>query len=192
MFHRRSKPMRVILVASPFAGEGKTTIAINLAVALASIGRTCLVDADLRKSKIASSFNLEATTGLSDVLRSKVPSSSPLVGVPELPNLAIIPGGPRVSNPGSLILSKHMAEVVNGLRKSCDYVIIDSPPLIPFADARALATLVDGMVLVSRSGSTTREAVTRCMEVLAGVDAPIVSVVLNGVNINLPDYQYYR
>jgi capsular exopolysaccharide synthesis family protein len=192
MFHRRNKPLRVILVASPFAGEGKTTIAINLAVALASSGRTCLVDADLRKSRIASSFNLEATTGLSDILRSKVPTTSPLVGVPDLPMLAIMPGGPRVSNPASLILSKQMAEVINGLRKSCDYVIIDSPPLIPFADARALAPLVDGMILVSRSGSTTREAVLRCMEVLAGVEAPIVSVVLNGVNINLPDYQYYH
>jgi len=192
MLHRRNKPLRVILIASPFAGEGKTTIAVNLAVALASSGRTCLIDADLRKSRIASSFNLKATTGLTDILRLRVPSTSPLMGVEELPSLAILPGGPPVSNPGSLILSKQMRDVVKGLRSSCDYVVIDTPPLIPFADARALAPLADAVILVSRSGSTTREAVRRSIEVLSGSGTPIVSIVLNGVNIDLPDYQYYH
>jgi succinoglycan biosynthesis transport protein ExoP len=192
MFRGRTKPLRVILIVSPFAGEGKTTIAINLAMALSATGRTCLIDADLRRPSVARTFRLDAKAGLTDMLQSKLPVRSPLVGIPDMPNLAILPSGPQVPNPAQLVLSKKMGEVINQLRSSSDYVVIDSPPIIPFADARALAALSDGMILVSRTGSTTRDAIVRSVDMLERVGTPVISIVVNGAEVNTPDYQYYR
>jgi succinoglycan biosynthesis transport protein ExoP len=187
------RPPQVILIASPFPGEGKTTVATNLAIALSIHGRTCLLDADLRKSGVAEAFALTNVKGVVDLLKGTAQLDDVRVPIRQAPELTAVPTGPSTSNPGQYVTSGAMANLINTLRLEYEFVVIDSPPLLPFADARALAPLVDGVVLVGRFGSTTCEAMTRSIELLEGVhSAPILDVVLNAADIHDKNYKYYE
>ena len=190
LLSRHSNSLRVILLASPFPAEGKSTVAVNLALALAQRGETCLLDADLRNPVVARTFGLSSQHGLEDVLTGAVPLEAALREVPGVANLTILPAGGEASNPGELVGSEAMREVLRGLRERFAHVVIDSPPIIPFADARWLSSLADGVVLVARYGSTTREAMVWSAETLAEVDAPVLGVVLNGVDLKSECYWY--
>ncbi len=182
--------LRVILLASASPNEGKTTVALNLAMALAQRGKTCLVDADLRNPVMARTFGLSFQQGLEDVLKGSAALEDTLLEVPDVANLTILPAGASAPNPGELVNSEAMREVLRGLRERFDHVVIDSPPVIPFADARWLSSLSDGVVLVARYGSTTRQAMIWSTETLAEVDAPVLGVVLNGVDLKSEYYWY--
>ncbi len=192
MLSRPGTPPRVTLVVSPSPREGKTTIAINLAIAFAQHGSTCLVDADLRRPAVARNLRTSSEIGLSNVLTGSADLETALNGPGEIPNLTVLPAGPLPPNPGDLVSSEQMRDVIERLRQRFDYVMIDSPPIIPFADARALSSYSDGVVLVGRSGLTTRQALVRALEILNGIHAPILGVVLNGINLKSPDYHYYH
>ena len=178
---------RLLLVASPFPKEGKTTVAINLAVALSQVGATCLVDADLRKPGVAAALHLKCERGLSDVLRGSVPLKEALVGMPRSPRLAILPAGQPSETFDQLRILDRMRKLLRVLNESCQYIVIDSPPLVPYADGRVLSSMVDGVILVGRYGSTSRQAIARCAQMLAVLRAPILGVVLNGVDDTSPD-----
>ena len=182
--------VRTLLIVSPFPNEGKTTVAINLATALAQHGRTCLVDADLRNPMVAQSFGLSSQHGLQDVLAGAVPLKDALRLAPKIPNLTILPAAPVESNPGELIASELMIEVLRGIREGFDHVVIDSAPVIPYADARWLSSQADGVVIVARSGTTTRQAMVWSTELLFDVQAPVLGVVLNGVDLQRDYYGY--
>ncbi len=193
MLSRRGRPPQAVLIASSFPAEGKTTVAVNLAIALAQHGRTCLLDADLRRSGVAGAFGLKYTQGLGDVLIGAIPVEDVFLDVPEVPNLVILPAGPASPNPAQLVCSDQMKDLVRSLRRDFDFVVIDSPPILPYADGRALSPLVDGVVFVGRAGVTTREAMVRSMQLLSEVNAaPVIEVVLNAADINVPDYRYYK
>jgi polysaccharide biosynthesis transport protein len=183
-------PPRLLLVASPLPKEGKTTVAINLAFALCHIGPTCLVDADLRKSGVASALHLKAPHGLTDVLRGSVPLNEALIEIAHFSQLAILTAGSLSEDFDQLLVSERMRSVLQALNESCRFVVIDSPPLIPYADGRMLSSMVDGVILVSRYGSTDRELIARSAEMLAMMHATVLGVVLNGVDIKSPDYRY--
>ncbi len=183
---------RLLLIASSCPGEGKTTIAVNLSIALARMGTTCLVDADLRKPSVAGAFGVNFDKSLIDVLRDEAAEDEVLLPVPGVPNLAIIPGGHGCENASELIDSKQMASLLNELRHRFDFVLVDSVPVLPYADTRGLATLVDGIVFVSRSGVTTRDALQRSLELLAEVhSAPVIELVLNAVDMRSPEYRIH-
>jgi succinoglycan biosynthesis transport protein ExoP len=186
----RDCPPRLLLVASPLSEEGKTTVAINLALALCQIGPTCLVDADLRKSGVASALHLKPVHGLTDVLRGSVPLKEALVGVAHSSRLAILTAGSLSADFGHLLASDRMRNILRVLNESCRFVVIDSPPLIPYADGRLLSSMVDGVILVSRYGSTRRDSIARCAEMLAMLHAPVLGVVLNAVDGRSPYCQY--
>jgi capsular exopolysaccharide synthesis family protein len=190
---RPFRPPQVLLIASPLASEGKTTIAVNLGVTLARQGfKTCIVDADLRKSRVASIFGLESPPfGLTEVLRRSCMLHTALVRVPSMPNLVLLPG--LVSpNAGELICSEDMREVLRQLRAEFQFIIVDSPPIVPYADGRAIAAFADGVILVGRSGVSTKPAMERCLELLEQVrSAPVLEVVLNGVDFSAPEYRLY-
>jgi capsular exopolysaccharide synthesis family protein len=182
---------KTILVVSPFADEGKTTIAANLAIALADIGKTCVVDADVRKSDLTRAFGLESHPGVAEVAAGMMDLPSVVSTVNDVKGLTVLSSGIQIGNPCELAFSDGMRQVIEALRGEHQYIVIDTAPLFPYADARALSALVDGLVLVSRSGVTTRQALTRSRELLAGVKAPLIGVVLNGVSTNSSEYRYY-
>lgn len=184
-------PPRLLLVASPFPKEGKTTVAINLAVALSQVGSTCLVDADLRKSGVAAALHLRCEPGLGDVLRGSVPLKEALVGMTGSPQLAILPAGRPSEHFDQLRILDRMRKLLRVLNESCRYIVIDSPPLVPYADGRVLSSMVDGVILVGRCGSTSRQAIARCAQTLAVLHAPVLGVVLNDVDLTARDYRYY-
>ncbi len=189
---RASKSLRVILVTSSLPREGKSTLAVNFASALSRHGRTCLVDADLRAPKVAKAFGIASGTGLSELLTGQ--QSIHLNPVSGLPNLMVLTAGKAGANStaSDLLSSDAMRQILEGLRQEFDSVVIDSPPLLPFAEARVLSTLVDGIIMVCRSGVTTRAALAQSEAVLKTVNAaPVIEVVMNGALINSGDYSYY-
>jgi len=186
-----SKP-KVILVSSATEGEGKTTIAINLASVLTQQGNTCLVEGDLRRPMIEPALGLSPRAGLREVLEERAPLSDALIPSADIPGLTVLPVKALPDSPADLLASVQMRNLIGGLRLSFDYIVIDSPPIIPFSDARSLASLSDAVILVSRYGSTTRRAVTRGAELLAEVQAPLKGVVINDVDLLSADFQYFN
>jgi capsular exopolysaccharide synthesis family protein len=189
-------PPQVILMTSALPREGKTTAAVNLAVTLAQLGdKTLLVDADLRKPGINRALSLVdgKHAGLSSYLAGV--SSLDLITVPHpaITNLSAIPTGPIPPNPADLLSSRKLTELIAELRLRYKFVVIDSPPIMAATDAVILSVLVDGVLLVVRSGETPKDAFTRTRDLLAGVKCHMLGVVLNAVDASSPDYYYsYR
>lgn len=189
-------PPQVILMTSALPREGKTTAAVNLAVTLAQLGdKTLLVDADLRKPGINRALSLVdgKHAGLSSYLAGV--SSLDLITVPHpaITNLDAIPTGPIPPNPADLLSSRRLTELIAELRTRYKFVVIDSPPIMAATDAVILSVLVDGVLMVVRSGETPKEAFTRTRDLLVGVKCHMLGVVLNAVDASSPDYYYsYR
>lgn len=192
LLSRPDDPPKTILIASAFQGEGKTTVAINLAIALAQRGKTLLIDGDLRRPGVARAFGLGTNQGLCDLLSGSAEIENVLVPNEALPNLFILPAGLASPRASELAGSSEMRKIVTELREQFDHIVIDSPPILAFSDARALSPLVDGVILVGRSGSTTRQALNRSIELLSEVhSAPVLDVVLNAAStFNFPNYSY--
>jgi polysaccharide biosynthesis transport protein len=191
MLSNLDHPPHALLVTSSVPGEGKTTVAINLAVALAQHGSTCILDADLRRSLIAKVFHLKKAPGLGEYLSGAVPLELVLSRVPGVSELTVIAAGEPADDPGKLVNSEKMRQLLRTLRTLYDFVVVDSPPILPYADGRALAPFVDGVVFVGRSGVVTRDAIARSIELLAEVHgAPILEIVLNGADTNSHSYGY--
>jgi polysaccharide biosynthesis transport protein len=192
MLSRLHHPPRVILVASSLPGEGKTTMAVNLAVALAQHSPTCVVDCDRRNSVLSSIFNRVFDRGLGDVLAGTLTLPEAVFDT-NIPGLCVIPCGYAAPDAYDLGNREPMKEVLETLRQRFQFVIVDSPPILPYADGRVLSTIVDGVVFIGRPHLTTREAMKRSLEMLAQVNsAPILEVVLNAAESEVADYQYYR
>jgi capsular exopolysaccharide synthesis family protein len=192
MLSRPDNPPQALLIASPFQGEGKTTVAINLAIALSQRGRTLLIDADLRKAGVALAFGLTQNKGLNEILDRSAQLNEVLIASPSITNLFILPAGSASFSPSRLACPRAVRRMLDLAREQFEHIVIDSPPILAFSDGRALSPLVDGVILVGRSGSTTRQALNRSMELLSEVhSAPVLDVVLNGATqLNFPAYGY--
>lgn len=191
-YSRANEPPRVVLVTSSSASEGKTTVAINLAAAYAQHGRTVLVDADLRQPAITRALRLPKTGSLSDVLSGAIELPSALHPFSEISNFCVLAEGWGARNSVDLIASDRMRATIQTLRNEFEHVVIDSPPAIPYSDARILSSLADSVIIVARYGLTTRTALARCSELLEEVHAPVSGVVLNNIETLSADYQYYN
>jgi polysaccharide biosynthesis transport protein len=193
MLSRPGAPPQVLLVVSSLPGEGKTTVAVNLAMAMAQHGTTCLVDADLRRGRVAASLGVSSRPGLTDVLNGTSPLERALVHIPGLTNLTVLPAHAGSEKAGQLVCSDQMRSVLDELRKDFQFIVIDSAPILPFADCRALSNLTDGLIFVGRSGITTRELVQRSLELLDQVhSAPVLQFVVNAADVKSPQYRYYQ
>jgi capsular exopolysaccharide synthesis family protein len=180
-------PPKVVLVTSAMAGEGKSTVSCNLGIALAQRGeRVLLVDADLRCSSIHA--RLGRMPGLSTMLSCGPNPHLLYQPVSHLPNLQVVPAGYRPAMPAEALASDRMQELLNIWSAEYDRVIIDTPPLLPFADALMLSTFADGVILVTRSGVSRNKALLRAKELLARTRANILGFVLNAVR--RPEYYY--
>jgi capsular exopolysaccharide synthesis family protein len=190
---QNARTPQVLLIVSPLTGEGKTTLSVNLALTLARHGRTCIVDADLRKEGVAQALGVVAYHGIREVLSKTMEVDQVLVPAVQLPDLSLLGAGSAPGEPGGLISSGAMSDLVGKLRQRFEFIVIDSPPMLLFSDGRALSALADGVIVVGRSGVTTRENLKRTMDLLRGVrSAPIVDLVLNGAELPVTDYRSYR
>jgi len=189
-------PPQVILVTSALPREGKTTAAVNLGVTLAQLGdRTLLMDSDLRKPGIRRALNLTIAkeTGLSSYLAGVSTLDEIIIPHPTIKNLDALVTGPVPPSPADLLSSHRMREAILELRRRFKFVVIDSPPIMAATDAVILSALVDGVLLVVRSGETPKEAFTRTRDLLNAVKCRMLGVVLNAVDSSAPDYYYsYR
>jgi len=182
---------RAILVSSACASEGKSTVAVNLAIVLAQRGSTCLVDADIRQPVISTALKLEENDGLSQLLSHEATLENCIVKVATVPNLSVLPSGALNGNPADSLSSEEMNLLADTLKKRFDYLVVDSPPAIPFSDARILSSAVDAVILVGRCGVTTRKSLIRCAKLFDEVHAPVFGVVLNDLDYASADFHYY-
>ncbi|HUR36989.1 MAG TPA: polysaccharide biosynthesis tyrosine autokinase, partial [Terriglobales bacterium] len=186
------KAPKVILLTSPLPQEGKSTTSVNLGIVLAQKGgRVLIVDADLRRPNIHRTFGVGSTAGLSTVLAGSDTFEKVAIISPILPNLTILPAGPTPPQPSEMLGSPMMRELVNQWGKDFDHVIIDSPPVLSVTDAVLLSSVADAVILVIRSGQTTKEALRRSRNLLAQVNARVLGIVMNAVDLRSPDGYYY-
>lgn len=182
--------LKSLLVTSPGPAEGKSTVTANLATVMAEAGvRVILVDCDLRWAEQHRLFDLPNDTGLTDVLVGSVEMSRVLKET-RLPNLKVITCGPLPPNPAELLGSEKAREVFSELAESADFILVDGPPTLAVADAAILSSIVDGCVLVIRSGKTKIEAVKKAKERLNKANARIVGTILNDVESSEGYYNY--
>ncbi len=173
-------PPRVIGITSALPAEGKSTTAVNLAAAFAEAGaRVLLVEADLRHPKVATYLGLEGAVGLSNVLAGQVDLDE-VVQPWGSSDLHVLASGFIPANPSELLGSQQMVDLLSRVRHRYDMVIVDTPPLLPVTDAAVVAAVVDGVVLVARSGRTHRARVGIAVAALRRVDARLLGCVLNG------------
>jgi len=191
------KPPRVIVLTSAQPTEGKTKTAVNLSITLAQLGsRVLLVDSDMRRPRIATVLKLSASsTGLSTYLVGQSCFEESIVES-QVPNLFVLPCGPIPPNPAELVASGMMKQLLAEAVAKFDYVILDSPPVLHVTDGRVLAAQADAVMLVVWGGVTSRTLVIQARDLLGQVNANVIGVVLNNVDLSASmyygRYRYYR
>jgi polysaccharide biosynthesis transport protein len=191
----RIDPIKIVVVTSALDGEGKTTLAANLALSLATLGiRTLLIDGDLRNPGLTRALCPHADVGLLQVAMGEASLEQALL-LDRSTGLSILPS-PAVKDDNAiteLMFSERITDLLDHLRQRYELIIIDSPPLVPLVDGRALAELADRIVLALAWDQTPREVVSHTMELLAPVHDRILGTVLTRVDLNkLQFYDYYR
>ncbi len=185
-------PPKVILVTSALPQEGKTTISANSALVLAQRGgRVLLIDADLRRPGIDKLFGLRSRGGLSSVISGVDKIDDVIVQFTQVPNLWIMPAGPVPPQPAELLGSSVMKDHITRWRNEFDHIIIDTPPCLSVTDAVVLTPEADRVILVARSGKTTKAALRRACDLLLQVNARIMGIVLNALDLRSGDAYYY-
>jgi len=182
LYHNtKAGDFRVIQITSPIHGEGKTTLAANLAVSMAQSGqRVVLIDADLRRPRVAELFGVSKQVGLTSVLAGETDLASALQPS-AVPGLSILGSGPPSPNPAEAVASPRFRTLLDSLRQQCDYVLIDTPPLLGVTDPRVVAHAVDGVLLTLRNSKQGRPLAQSAREILEAAGANILGVVANGV-----------
>jgi len=183
---------KVTLVTSAVPGEGKSTIAANLARALAMGGaRVLLVDGDLRKGRLHEILGLPVDPGFAQYLQSGCHAEN-VMQQDSMPNLVFIPRGKIIGNPGDLFVGSALDGALEKWRKDFDQIIIDSSPVFAADDTSTLASRVDGILFVVREGFSRASAVREALELLALRQAKVLGLVFNRANTKAPSYHYYK
>jgi len=178
-FSSLRRDSKVIMITSSFPGEGKTTIAANLALTFAQAGnRVILVDCDLRRPSLNTVFGHSRTPGVTELLAGDI-SLDEVLHATNIHNISLLSAGTIPPNPAELLCSDSMRDLLTGLRDSYDIVIIDAPPVIPVTDAPLLTALTDQVVVVLETGRIPLKAAQRMKELLQSVQAPVSGFVLN-------------
>lgn len=183
-FSTRGEQHKVIQITSPTPGDGKTTLAANLAISIAQSGKKVLLtDADFRRPRIHKLFGLDEALGMSSVISgdSELPDA---IQATEVENLWCLPCGPRPNNPCELLTSRRFEELLEVLREQYDFVIIDTPPLLAVTDPSAVASRVDGILLTIRLRTRTQLESMRAVELLTAHGGNTLGVVVNGVGVS--------
>ncbi len=195
MFSTAEGMPKALLITSASQGEGKSTTAANIATVLAQNGaRVLLLDADLRRPSMHKDFSCPRSPGLTNCIAQAeqgLPLDGPAIHPTEVHGLSVMPAGHSTPSPAELLSSSRLVKVLSDCRRLFDHVIVDAPPILGLADAVILSRLVDGVVLVAASASTGKENFRMSVRRLRQVQAPLLGVVLNRVDLESPDYAYY-
>jgi capsular exopolysaccharide synthesis family protein len=185
------RQFRTLLVTSASPSEGKSTIAIHLAVAHAQQHRrTLVIDGDLRRPSIHKRFGMSNTLGLSNVLLNDLPWREALLKPPGIPDLDILPAG-SVSRRAADLIGRGLQSLLDECSNHYDLIIMDAPPLLGFPEPLQMATAVDGVVIVARAGQTSRKGVASVLHTLHRLRANVIGLVLNEVHKEISDTYYY-
>ena len=181
---------QTLVVTSANPGEGKTTVAGNLALVLAQgESKVLLVDCDMRRPSIHKTFKISNTYGISDLLVGNKKLES--VANKYNDNLSIVPAGKIPPNPAEMLASKAMTAFLEEMKNYFDYIVLDTPPLQAVTDAQVLSTKVDGSLIVVRAGVTKKDAVHNAVSIIKKVKGNIIGTVLNVAETKNDKYYYY-
>ena len=181
---------KCVLFSSSVAGEGKSTVAANLAISLAaSSHKTLLIDADLRHPTQHRLFNVVNKVGLSDIIASSLDWRT-YVNDTDIPNLFVISAGRTPPNPAELLGSNRMGELLADIKQEYDFILIDSSPILLVPDPISLSKHVDGVVIVARYNFTTKQAILNTKDELKLANKPIIGTILNNVSCSVRRYGY--
>jgi protein-tyrosine kinase len=189
---RAKQPLRTVLVTSALPGEGKSFTVANLALTIARQHerRVLMVDADLRLPNLHSLLGAPLTPGLSDYLLGEADELS-IIQKGSRPNLFFIPGGKLISNPTELIGNGRLKNLLRRLAPTFDWILLDSPPVVPISDACLLSELCDGVLMVVKAAATPVELAQKACREFQGKGKPLVGVVLNRVKRTASYSSYY-
>ena len=195
LLSRSGHPPKILMVTSSVPGEGKSTIVGELGQALAESGaRTLLVECDMRRPRLAQQFGLTDEGGLSLFLAGHT-GSSPKIHPTSNGDLFVVTVGPPPPNPPALLKSDKLRDFLQDMSQDFQFVILDAPPVLPIADARVVAPMTEGVILVVRAGRASKQLVRRVCDMLHATGANVLGAVLNGAESVSPggsDYKYYR
>ena len=182
------KELKTILMTSPTPNEGKSTTISNLGVVMAQSGKkVCLVDCDFRNPTQHKIFKLK-NVGMSNAIVGK--ELAEVIQKTDIENLSVIASGPVAPNPSELLGSERMTELLGELSAQFDYVLIDTPPIMPVTDAAVMANKVDGVIMLLESGAVAPQAAVEAKTRLEQAGAHILGVVLNKVDVAAGHYGY--
>ncbi len=185
------RPLKTILITSASPQEGKTTVTANLGTVFAhSNEKTLIIEADMRKPRLAKSFTIENKVGLSSFLTG-ASNLDESIQRTFIPNLFIMPSGPKPPNPAELLTSRKPRLLLEELRGKFDRIIVDSPPVLTVTDTAILANMVDGVIDIVRASFLNIELILRGRQRLYESKARIIGVILNNVNVKKEDSYYY-
>lgn len=200
-FMNSNKELKTILITSTMPGEGKSWIASNLAITFAQAGKkVCLIDADMRKGRLASLFQKSTIPGLSNYLSGfdnkgiiKGNNISKYINSTEVENLFLIPSGNIPPNPAELLGNGNTIKMMENLKKKFDVIILDGPPSLLVTDAMILARISDTTILVASYKSTKKENLEKVKKSIENVGGKIAGVILNKIPIKAKEYtsSYY-
>ena len=184
--------LRTILVTSAAPSEGKSTIAIHLAIAHAQQHRrTLIIDGDLRRPSVHKRFAVQGAVGLADVVIGRKDWREAVIRIPDLEDLAILPAGRTSTRRAADFIGPGLDAILDEAAREYDLVIIDAPPLLGFPEPLQMAAAVDGVVVVTKAAQTSRRAVASVLQTLARLRANVIGLVLNEVNRETSDKYYY-
>jgi capsular exopolysaccharide synthesis family protein len=178
------RPPQLLVVTSAFPSEGKSVSSCNLAITLAQRGsRVLLVDADLRRSTLLRQLGMDTDSkaGLSSILTGTSGSEAISKPFPQLEKLDVIAAGPQPPWPAELLASNKMGELLEQWRSEYDHIVVDTSPILFFADTMPVAARADGVLLVVLAGRSRRKAMLRALEILSRAKAHVLGVIVNGV-----------
>lgn len=187
-----AKPIKVITVTSSINAEGKTVTCINLAISMAhdlNKKQVLLIDADLRRGRIHKYLGIKPEHGLTDILADGINPDEVFVNI-GINNLTILPAGRVPSNPAELLGSMKFQDMLNFLKARYDYIIIDSPPIIPVTDAGVIGSQTDGVVMIIQAGRTQKGIVKHAEGLLKQAQAKLLGYILTNIQYHIPAYIY--
>jgi len=186
------KPLKSLLITCAGPGEGKSTTAVNMGISAAREGKkVVIIDTDLRRPSLHTHFDVSNARGVTDIIYGKT-SVDDAIKPTQIQDLSIIPSGSPPSDPGRLIESDQMKQLVSHVRDRFDFVIMDSAPLLVKSDALMLAKYAESTIIVLESGKTTRHAIYELMGILESAKIKPLGFILNKFSIEKGKYYYHH